>query len=789
MANKKVRTYAEAVEELRRCAQQAEEEGDWDRANLMRHHAAKIEEWLSVGRTSPCPVDLAGEGILVEEAEQAEASLEGEAFIEPAPPPEIGEIAAPAEPPSEAAVGPAEPTREVPEEVREEVPAPAEEEIGHPSEGVALRSRSARRLLDEVYQRRAAGDLNAALSLCRTLLASLPREAPEYCPIFSLYNDIQRERDRELEEALEAGKRAYQEGNLEESRTHYSKALQLDPDNDIAHRALLEIDGKFDDQRSEANRRELIRGLKEQRDIKRLGDSVYYAEALVAEGKADAEILALLPEARKRYDEMRIAMGQTTTLMRTGSLEERLRAVEDIRQRIIKGEPYIHDATLNRVVSLDETLREAEESVFLASEDLTQYKIELAQESLPEHPEVAKQHIEPLLSEPLHDEHRRRLERMLAQEIEPLLDAKRRANDLVERAMQQTSDPLEAFKLLLEAQRVFPHVEGRQEQVERARATAQRALKAKIESLYSESKNLLEQADKQEKELAEASYRGAHERLAEADGLYAVWPEAELPAELIALQEEGRALKEEVKHSERQRNDFERQVNKIRKWAVNPSRRQAALDLFERLRDPIYARFDSLRTDLEVELLNLRGIEEQIRQLDNAVSEEKWDLALSMGEQIMRSGKAGDLSAHVEAQMKRARAHLLVEEARRHLNEQNIPEAKRCLDSACSMVPELKEQLGEEYAQIEEAQQNTKPMRKILQEAENSWQRATYQEKLELLRKARHVAGLEDHSETLGLPRFQISLVTYEAKQRVYQWEEELREKLLKPILEYGGVA
>ena len=769
-------TYEEAAQKLRDLAVAEEELGNYNDAARLRREASELEEWLNKGKPTPCPINLAAEGILVEEAQQPAAVTE-ETLVELVPPAEI-EI-------TEPVPGP------FPEEVTVEVEVTPEEAPGeeHPlgeEEPLQLDPKQ----VEEILELRQNGRFNEALGQCQRLLASYSRGTREYEHIDRLRQETEWERQQQIEKILAEGDRACEEGNYQEAREQYSRVLEIDPDNSTARKALLEIDGRLSDQQINAQRQALIRGLREPRDVRALGDAVYYAEALEAEGKADAEILELLPSARERFDRMRKEMGQTTTLMRIGTLEERINAANELRDLITKGHTEIFDQTTHQYLPADRALREAEESVLQASADLAQSQINLARDSLPKRPRVAKVRLEELLKRPLHDEHKNFVERVLTQEVEPLVENLERAENLMNEA-RRTDDPLERFHRLLEAKAIFPHLEGLSEQLEAAREMALKALTGRVERELDEAEALLKQADVDDEEKAKEDYAAARDRVSTALELCNQWPEEGLPDELVNLRRGCEDVRSRIGDAETLRRDFDRQVQKIRKWVVDPNRREAGLRLFDELRrDRNYARFDSLLRDFDIELLNLRGVEEQVSQLDDAIDTGKWLDATQIAERILESGKAGDLSAHVRERRNQAKAHLLIGEARMHLLEQNVPEAQRCLRQAATLYPQVREESAPVYEEIDkeiqEAEKNDPPMRRIYQDALRQWNGASLQKKLEILKKMRHISGEKDFSEELGLPPFQISSITYEARQQLREWEEELRDELLPRILEYA---
>ncbi|MBL0344132.1 hypothetical protein [Candidatus Villigracilis affinis] len=188
--------------------------------------------------------------------------------------------------------------------------------------------------------------------------------------------------------------------------------LGLDPENERAKSAIRQIESDASAGKLSAQKiSELKSGLRDVKNIKRLGVAVYEAEALYAEGKLTEELFALLEEGRAKYDQIRTAMGDETTMMRFGDLSARKAARDRIASRLGQDEKFIFDVTTNEDKPAFDLLREADKLLEQQSADTAQYELDVINGLLPAHPAGARMRLESALNKPFHDHHKRQREK------------------------------------------------------------------------------------------------------------------------------------------------------------------------------------------------------------------------------------------------------------------------------------------------------------------------------------------------------------------------------------------
>ncbi len=183
---------------------------------------------------------------------------------------------------------------------------------------------------------------------------------------------------------------------------------------------------------------EIRSGLKERKNIRILGNSVYEAEALYTEGKLPEELINLLYAGRKAYDEIRQEQGEETSSMRFGDLHSCKIALDKIRERVIRGEQYYYDATIDEVRPSIEILRFADTLFKQRSEDTAQYVIDLVNKNLSSHPFYAAQLLRDNLELPFHDFEKQILEKKLASVGQYLQNQEQSIIRFVERELTST---------------------------------------------------------------------------------------------------------------------------------------------------------------------------------------------------------------------------------------------------------------------------------------------------------------------------------------------------------------
>ncbi len=256
------------------------------------------------------------------------------------------------------------------------------------------------------------GQYQEALSLGNSLLARFPNEIGAIREELDPQLDTARKKLNErLEEVLRNGDEARAAGDREKARKQYQEARQIDPENQHAIKALRELDAGLEGELPEATLRELRVGLGERRDVEKLGEVIYRAEALVQEGLLPQELKKKLTEARTYFEETRKAMGQDTTQMRFGDLQGRVDAVKKIRERVAAGrETVIWDETTNTYLPITEALAEAEIHLEEGSADTAEYELGRIASTLARISQEHDARLDKALTQPFSEKHRRILE-------------------------------------------------------------------------------------------------------------------------------------------------------------------------------------------------------------------------------------------------------------------------------------------------------------------------------------------------------------------------------------------
>lgn len=536
--------------------------------------------------------------------------------------------------------------------------------------------------LEAARQSLRAGDLGAARSLAQALQKQAYNTSQQDAAA-DLLSQASQQFETALQAALDEGDQARQQNQAEAARAAYQRALALDPENNHARRALLEMSGALQHKLSEDRLRLLRGGLRNRRDIQRLGEAVYEAEALDGEDRLPADLQDDLKEARKYYDETRKQMGEETTQMRFGDLSGLSGAVEKIRARVSKGEEQIFDPTSNTWRKTYETLREAETNLKRASEDTAQYELELANKQKSTHPRYAKNRLQQALEYSFSDIWKRQLNEKLA-ELDTLIGIQEEAESLLAQA-RAAGDALESFALSLKARNTFASLPGIQAQVDQTRQVALKSMLTRLQ--YSAA--LAEQA------INAQEYLEAVSAAQKAEELAAQWPESEPPLEIGQALENLTNLSQQAQTAQNHWRDYQKLAAPVREQVPDAGRRAAGLDLFRTISEkPEYRRFADFKV-LEAEVGLYKDVGEQLNDAQAARAAGDWERVRTITEGVLKLAKAGAKQADFTALRDEALLEITITRALEYLKNEDVPEANNLLSALVQRNPSQEQALRE----------------------------------------------------------------------------------------------
>lgn len=613
-----VEEYRKAIAIIQQRALEAFEKGHMDEWERLDREGKTLQSWVEGGQQGPCPVDLAAFGIEVggwtEEIEIA---------------------------PSTSGIIPEEKGGNGGEEAPEQKALWTE--------------------LTKAQEALESGRLREASTLAMRIaeLTKDPalREAAE-----NISTRARAELALQINESLEAGDRERRSGNQEAARRHYQRALELEPENEHARRALLELQGVDTLRRLKAR-------LRERRNLEKLGEAIYEAEALSAEGKLPKDLESELKTARQYYDEMRTRHGGITTAARFGALEAAYQAREDLRRELAAGHETIWDAATNTFVNIEDYVRDVDRVLKEKSEETAQYELSIVSRSLPAYPEIAKNRLEGALGLPFHESEKRKLQEKL-NEVEGYLQKKKTAENLIAQA-RTLSDPFAELRLLLEAKAAFPYLEGLEGIIENTRVEALNLLKIKVEELF-------EMAESELWRETQEGYESALRKLGQAQEVIGKWPEQERPPALENLARELSERRARVRKEYEDFQEYSKRAQFIREAVRDPDRRQQAKAMFAELQNSDLARFSDFDR-LHSEMDQYAGVGELLAQARSSRERGNWKRVYELTRKILENGQAGALGDEVRILEREALDELEIMRLRQHLQYREIAEANTIL--------------------------------------------------------------------------------------------------------------
>lgn len=721
--------YEKILQKIEASVKEKDDDLDYSGAAAYRNKANSLRTWLKNGRQGDCPVDLSEFGVDVIASPKPVADTSSKPVEEKKP-----------DKPETISV-----------EKNEEVVSLSPEE------------RTLQEQLKEIREHLNAGRLRQAVALAGVVESRATGDAKVTAS--ELLEEARQKRDVAVEVTLKKADSVFKKGDKQQARQHYEVALELDPDNERAKSAMRQIESEASAGKLSAQKIiELKIGLRGLKNIKRLGEAVYEAEALYAEGKLTKDLSVLLEEARAKYDQIRAEMGDETTMMRFGDLSATQKAQSKIADRMAKGEKYIYDATLNQERDSAILLREANVLLERKSNETTQYELVVINNLLPAYPAGAMVRLEKALSEPFHENDKRIL-REKFEEINKLLDQQKGAETFLSQAAQE-GDEIKAFGMVLKAQGTFSYLPSMEVEIAQARTKAVSATVRKMEDAFAQARGMLGKEDSVK----------ARNIINDALKLIDSWPLSEKPDQLQSLAQEGKRLLE-----------FDTQVSAIRKEAEDPHNVGNALKKLEEVRkDARFADLPELRAFVS-EMDQYRDSGDQLREAREARNQGEWKRVFELTTKIKESKKAGNLGAQVDILYAEAEQEVRIEDARALLDNLEIRKANSILsqikatEKDASRRAILEKRLEPEQRMIDEAIANTNSVQNLYDRA-IALRNGRGEERLEALRIFRYLGGISKEKFSADLPDYVLTLRTDDARKAAVEVGAALRAMCLDPL-------
>jgi len=724
--------YNQILRQIEKLVEERNEESDYAAAAEYRTQASRLTDWLKNGRQGECPVDVKE---FIPDFSGSEPVIEG--GKQPVVAAKTDETAEPIESPSQ---------------IKENGPV-----------FLSPEDRDLQKALKEIREHLNAGRLRQAVALAETTENRITGEMQE--TVSALLAEARQRRDEAVTASSQRGDQALKDGDPEQARRYYQDVLDLDPENEHVRAALHSLAGQVAETLSPQKILELRRGLRDWKNIKRLGEAVYEAEALDAEGKLDEEIQSLLGLARENYDQIRKEMAEETTAIRFADLEALKKAISRVADRVAKGEKFIFDITKNEDRPVYDMLEEANKTLEQKSADTAQFELDVVNRLLPAHPGGARVRLEKALSKPFAEKHLGKLEEKL-EEINQLLERQKGAEAFLAQAAEQ-GDAVRAFGIVLKAQGTFPHLPGLEVEVEQARGRALSYVTRKMEDAFAQARG----------RLGTGESAGARKAIEDALSLVDGWPQAERPEALQALAAEGKTLL-----------DFDTLASQIRVEAEDPNKVKQALEKLADLRaNERFAVLPEMRTFVS-EMDQYRDTGDQLREAREASTQGDWKRVYDLTGRIKAGQGAGSLGGQVEALYVKAEQEVRIEDARTLLDNLEVRKANSILTQilATEKDPQRKAMLEERLKPglqvIRAAIENTPAFQVAFDRA--MAQRAAREEEriLEALLIFRYLGGISTEKPFPDLPDYTLTLRTDDARKAAVEVGASLREKCLVPI-------
>ncbi len=685
--------------------EEANDAGDLSDVESIDRDIRAFKNWVNGGQEDKCPIDLAIYGIHAEGETVASPAVETPKSPEEVLPPPVESTISESSRVEDMQSSATQPSDQPSNNI--DINDVALEAADRVQETLRLELEKVRGHIEKQEWREAAALAKSVEERARGALKESAR---------SVLDQAQSGLNTSLKKLLAQGNKARSKNDADAARKAYQAVLNLDQSNSDARLALMELNSRVQKQVAGKHLGDLRAGMKERKDIRRLGEAVYDAEALDQEGKLPDELVDILKEARTFYDQTRLQMGEETTQMRFGDVKASAEAVEKLQARVAKGEKYIFDATTNTEKPSFELLREAQSLLQQASEDTAQYEINIAEKNKNLRPRYVHQRLTKALEQPFYEQDKRKLEEKLA-EVDRFVLSQEQAEALQEKAAQE-GNQVQKLSLFLQAREIFPVLTGLQEQISQVRPVAISVIQASISDRLRLAESHLQSQE----------YAEARKVTADAEKEASSWPEAQKPEEVRRLLESAQGLRQQIDATETAWKEYSALAKEIRQKVVDQDQRASGLVLFKQAsEDERFKSFPDLRT-LTSEIDQYKGVGEQLNDALSARTGGDWSRVFEIADKVRIAGTAGQLAPRFLELHADAVTELNINRAQELLASDDIFEANSILSATLDKerkrsqerASNLETRLAVERKRIQQAIDDTnKGMKSLYEQACN----------------------------------------------------------------------
>lgn len=641
------------------------------------------------------------------------------------------------------------------------------------------------RRIDELMSGSDEG-LSEALGICDRLLSLEGLSEAAHLQLAGQKREVEVERDRRYATWMENGRAARKATDLDEARKAFSAAYFLTRSEEASN-ALKELNRQMDRKGNDAAIRALEYELTIRTDIERLEKAVRDAEASWVNGQLPDQLVEPMRKAREAFNNLRAQMGQITTSASLGDLSAAKDAVTKI-ENLMYGEVK-HETFFDPVrgpISIQEALSDANHRWGDRSREFvddTHAKLQKSLEDRPDQPEIAESILnlrlfvngDPAKPQPIHPSVIADLE-VDKKNIEEKLAQKRQAQQKMVNA-GMAANPVEGYRLLLDAQDDFPHLSGLDQRLARGWQQA-------LDYLLSRIREKIITATWEKDHF---NFPAAKQALGEAQGLIASWPGKDQPEELKNQSQSGTALVAEITADEYKFKEFNLRYERVKELEAG-GEINTALEQFEALledeeyssdaRYMQYARQD-LRA-LNKKLNASKSAADKLELARKAEQEQDWQEVYDLTE-----GLPDDEARNLHSI---AADELDIIEASRLLHEDQVAKAKKQLDALVNRRPVLRERLQPALERIRLAVEATPALQPFYDQAERDARKKGVTEQAGALRKFRHLGGkpLEVEHVPPTWPIYQLSLLTATAREHAILLADQMRAEFLNGLMEFA---
>ncbi len=573
----------------------------------------------------------------------------------------------------------------------------------------------------------------------------------------------------------------------EKAQEIFNRAIEKDPDNNALKAIEKEINRKFDEIEKKRKLIILEKKLKARDNFGELREVIHEAEKLNPLETFSPELLELYQDAKEYYEQYALDNKILTTILRTGKLKERAKALLEIRNRMMTGTEVWYDEISERDVPIVDAFNDYKESLNeLFLHNITDEHEQILKDFLPANPEEALDRLNDQFSFFNSDEYSTLVEeKYLAKyhkinsEIESALEIKKRALSTLAKAEIAGTSPIERLHYAVNAKEIFEYLEDIDSKIDRYKENAANDINAEVN-------NSLELAQIYIDQNSLESYQLAQELVEKAETAVKNWFLADIPKEISTARDSCNSVRKDLLQRKNKYDQAIKKLERFRSDLADPKKLMSVLEQFEDLRsDADLAQINEIKS-FEREIVRKKEKGMLHLDADRAYQDKNWSLLAEICKELLSKDLEQDESEKIQTYYREAQGEILVGSVQSAVRLGDMTTAQNSLDQAVKLNPVLESRLQIEKGIIDDCVTNNDNFAQLFKKAGDLRKRADLESKLKALNIYKFLKGGVFEPD-VAFPPYSLNFFIQKAEENANQLSDEIRKEYLLPIVQFVG--